>query len=94
MKIYLDVCCLNRPFDDQTQDRIHLESEAVVRNTWGTFLKYLNNSACRSEDQKIRGLEEQEKDEHRTSNVQHPTSNEKQNRIQKSGVRKRIKLKE
>jgi len=30
MKIYLDVCCLNRPFDDQTRDRIHLESEAVV----------------------------------------------------------------
>lgn len=30
MKIYLDVCCLNRPFDDQRQDRIHLESEAVI----------------------------------------------------------------
>ena len=30
MKIYLDVCCLNRPFDDQTQDRIHLESEAIL----------------------------------------------------------------
>lgn len=30
MKIYLGVCCLNRPFDDQTQDRVHLESEAVV----------------------------------------------------------------
>ena len=30
MRIYLDVCCLNRPFDDQTQDRIHLESEAVI----------------------------------------------------------------
>lgn len=28
--VYLDVCCLNRPFDDQTQDRIRLESEAVV----------------------------------------------------------------
>ena len=28
--IYLDVCCLNRPFDDQTQDRIHLESAAVL----------------------------------------------------------------
>jgi predicted nucleic acid-binding protein len=28
--IYLDVCCLNRPFDDQTQDRIRLESEAVI----------------------------------------------------------------
>ena len=29
MKIYFDVCCLNRPFDDQSQDRIHLETEAV-----------------------------------------------------------------
>ena len=29
MKLYFDVCCLNRPFDDKTQDRIHLESEAV-----------------------------------------------------------------
>ena len=36
MKIYLDVCCLNRPFDDQTQDRIHLESEAIL-----TILKYI-----------------------------------------------------
>jgi hypothetical protein len=36
MKIYLDVCCLNRPFDDQTQDRIHLESEAIL-----TILKYV-----------------------------------------------------
>jgi predicted nucleic acid-binding protein len=30
MIIYLDVCCLNRPFDDQTQDRIHLEAEAIL----------------------------------------------------------------
>lgn len=30
IKIYLDVCCLNRPFDDQTQDTIRLESEAVL----------------------------------------------------------------
>jgi len=30
MRIYLDVCCLNRPFDDQTQDRIRIESEAVL----------------------------------------------------------------
>ena len=41
MKLYLDVCCLNRPFDDQTQDRVHLEAEAVLsilrhleENTW------------------------------------------------------------
>lgn len=30
MRIYLDVCCLNRPFDDQTQEKIHLETEAVL----------------------------------------------------------------
>ena len=30
MKIYMDVCCLNRPFDDQNQDRIHLEAESVL----------------------------------------------------------------
>jgi len=27
MKVYLDVCCLNKPFDDQTHDRIRLERE-------------------------------------------------------------------
>lgn len=30
MLLYLDACCLNRPFDDQRQLRIHLESEAVL----------------------------------------------------------------
>lgn len=30
MIIYLDNCCYNRPFDDQTQERIHLESEVVL----------------------------------------------------------------
>ena len=35
IKIYLDVCCLNRPFDDQTQDRIRLETEAII-----SILKY------------------------------------------------------
>jgi hypothetical protein len=24
MKLYLDSCCYNRPYDDQTQKRIHL----------------------------------------------------------------------
>lgn len=28
--VYLDVSCLNRPFDDQSQIRIRLEAEAVV----------------------------------------------------------------
>ncbi|UUX92296.1 hypothetical protein [Methanoplanus endosymbiosus] len=30
MKIYLDVCCLCRPFDDQTSYRISMEAEAVT----------------------------------------------------------------
>lgn len=29
MKVYLDVCCLCRPFDDQRINRIHIEAEAV-----------------------------------------------------------------
>ena len=29
MKVYLDACCLNRPFDDQRQPRVHLETEAI-----------------------------------------------------------------
>ncbi len=31
MKIYLDNCCFNRPFDDQTQLRIKLEAEAKLK---------------------------------------------------------------
>ena len=31
MKIYLDNCCFNRPYDDQSQLRISLESEAKLR---------------------------------------------------------------
>ena len=30
MKLYLDNCCYNRPFDDQSQERIYLESEAIL----------------------------------------------------------------
>jgi len=30
MLVYLDVCCLNRPFDDQSRERIRLEAEAVL----------------------------------------------------------------
>lgn len=31
MLLYLDANCFNRPFDDQTQTRIHQETEAVFR---------------------------------------------------------------
>ena len=30
MKLYLDVSCLNRPFDDQNQARIRIETVAVT----------------------------------------------------------------
>ncbi|WP_110955093.1 PIN domain-containing protein [Anaerosinus massiliensis] len=30
LKIYLDNCCFNRPFDDQTQLKIHLETQAKL----------------------------------------------------------------
>ncbi len=28
--IYLDVCCLNRPFDDWSQERIRLEGDSIL----------------------------------------------------------------
>ena len=34
----MDVCCLNRPFDNQSQDRIKLESEAIL-----IILKFCQN---------------------------------------------------
>lgn len=30
MRVYLDNCCLNRPFDDQRQMRVRLEAEAKL----------------------------------------------------------------
>jgi predicted nucleic acid-binding protein len=30
MRVYLDNCCFNRPFDDQSQARIRLETEAKI----------------------------------------------------------------
>jgi predicted nucleic acid-binding protein len=30
MRVYLDNCCYNRPFDDLSQDRVYLEAEAVM----------------------------------------------------------------
>ena len=30
VRIYMDVCCLNRPFDDLSQDKVYLEAEAIL----------------------------------------------------------------
>ena len=29
MRIYMDNCCINRPFDDQSNLRVHLEGEVI-----------------------------------------------------------------
>ena len=53
MKIYLNNCCFNRPYDDQTQLRIRLEAEAklkiqedirngVIELVWSYILDYEN----------------------------------------------------
>jgi hypothetical protein len=54
MKIYLDNCCFNRPFDDQSQIRIRIETEAKLniqenirsgkfKLVWSYLLDYDNN---------------------------------------------------
>jgi hypothetical protein len=30
MKLYLDTCCYSRPYDDQTQEKVHMEGEAIL----------------------------------------------------------------
>jgi predicted nucleic acid-binding protein len=55
MRVYLDNCCFNRPFDDQSQARVRLESEAkleIQRNikaksielAWSFLLDYENSA--------------------------------------------------
>lgn len=64
MKLYLDNCCFNRPFDDQLQLRIRLESEAKLKIqeeiragsfqlAWSYNLDY-ENSKNPFQDRKIR----------------------------------------
>ena len=54
MILYLDNCCFNRPFDDQSQLRIHLEAEAklqiqlnirsgLFKLVWSYMLDYENS---------------------------------------------------
>lgn len=52
MKVYFDVCCLNRPFDDQSQGRIRLETEAILEimsRIATDELQWLSSSAVAAE---------------------------------------------
>lgn len=70
MLLYLDVCCLNRPFDDQSQERIRLESEAVLlileRCQSGAW-QLLSSDAVDYEVSRIPDKERQQKVIHLTS---------------------------
>jgi hypothetical protein len=47
MRVYLDICCLKRPFDDQSQPRIHLETEAILAllDASGRQIEFLHTAA-------------------------------------------------
>jgi len=59
MRLYLDCCCYNRPFDDLTQNRIHDESDAILSilnrsQTNGSVI--LGSQVLKMEIQKISDL--------------------------------------
>jgi hypothetical protein len=64
MKLYLDTCCYNRPYDDQTQERIHLEGEAVlaiVNKREQTNDEIIGSLVLDFEMEQIEDIEKQEK---------------------------------
>jgi len=55
-RLYLDACCLNRPFDDQSQDRIRIETEAVIiilKNIRNGKIKLIGSDVLNLEIEKI-----------------------------------------
>jgi hypothetical protein len=52
MRIYLDMCCLKRPFDDQSQPRIRLETETVMAllAAESATVDYIRSAALRLEN--------------------------------------------
>jgi hypothetical protein len=61
-KIYLDICCFNRPYDDQSQLKIELETKAklyiqkliedgLVSLAWSYILDYENSKNAHPQKQ-------------------------------------------
>ena len=64
MKIYFDNCVLNRPFDDQTAERIYLETRAfllLLKMIENGVIQILNSFAIHYEIDKISEWEKKEK---------------------------------
>lgn len=63
LKIYLDVCCLNRPFDDWTQERVRFEGESILniveRMRAGQW-QLVSSEVIAVELSKLRNLEKKE----------------------------------
>ncbi len=59
-KIYLDVCCLNRPYDDWQQERVRWEAEAILailaRFSSGQW-QLVSSEAIEAELEKMSNLE-------------------------------------
>jgi predicted nucleic acid-binding protein len=60
MRLYIDLSCFNRPFDDQGQERIRIETEAVLlvltrivegkdRLLWSWVMSFENNQHPRAD---------------------------------------------
>jgi len=63
-RLYLDVCCLNRPFDNWEQERIRLEGEAILTiidrfrlQQW----QLVSSEAIEVELEKLRDIDKREK---------------------------------
>jgi len=56
----MDACCVNRPYDDQSQDRIRLESEAVlliIQHCQNQDWEWIGSEVLNFEIQKIADIE-------------------------------------
>ena len=53
MRIYLDNCSYNRPYDDQSQMRIHLETQAKLHIQDMIRQKQIELVTSRSEERRV-----------------------------------------
>lgn len=59
-KLYLDVCCLNRPFDDWSQERVRLEGEvilSILARVEETQFQLISSEAVEAELMRMTNLE-------------------------------------
>jgi predicted nucleic acid-binding protein len=64
LKLYFDSCCFNRPYDDQSQERIHLESEAIlaiIKRSKQNNIKIIGSPALDLEISRISNNDKMEK---------------------------------